>query len=82
MMSNVGFLLVGLVAGGIYFAALRWNTTLYFARVSGPAIGLHLARLAGLGALLMATALLGAMPLLLCALGVFLARPVMMRLLP
>ena len=82
MMSDMGFLLSGVVAGAIYFAALRWNTSLYFAGAGARAIGLHLARLAGLGGLLTAVALLGALPLLLCALGVLLVRPVMTHLLP
>lgn len=82
MTDDLGFLLAGAVAGAIYFALLRWNTALYSTGASGRAIGLHLARLGGLGGLLTAVALLGALPLLLCALGVLLVRPLVMRVMP
>jgi hypothetical protein len=43
------------------------------------AVGLQSARMAGLGGLLFATALHGALPLLLTALGVVVARPLVTR---
>jgi hypothetical protein len=82
MMDELSFLLIGAVAGAIYFATLRLNTALYFGGAAGQAIGLHLARLAALVTMLTGMAKLGALPLLLCAFGMVLVRPMMMRLVP
>jgi hypothetical protein len=82
MMDELSFLLIGAVAGAIYFATLRLSTMLYFGGAGGQAIGLHLARLAALVTMLTGMAKLGALPLLLCAFGVVSVRPMMMRLVP
>lgn len=82
MMPGAGFLLAGVAVGAIYFTALRWNTALYFASNGHWAIGLHFMRLGGMAALLVAMSLFGAVPLLLFAIGVLLARPVVMRVMP
>ncbi|HQT75744.1 MAG TPA: ATP synthase subunit I [Rhodopila sp.] len=82
MMTDAGFFAVGVVAGAIYFALLRWNTTLYARgnRIS-LAAGLQMARLALLACALAVIAERGAEPLLVSALGVLVARPLVMRML-
>jgi len=80
MIGGTAFLLVGFAAGTLYFALLRWNTILY--AQTGRlwvAIATHVSRLATLTGLLTLVALHGAMPLLLTALGLLIARPVVMR---
>jgi hypothetical protein len=80
MIADAAWVVPGLVAGGIHFSLLRWNTVMY-AR-SGQAwlaAAVQAARMAGLGGLLAMAALHGALPLLLMALGVLIARPVVMR---
>ncbi len=81
MTIEVGFTALGLVAGGLYFALLRWNTSLY-ARPGRVwiAAALQAGRMAVLGGLLYLAALSGPLPLLLTALGIFIARPIVMRL--
>jgi hypothetical protein len=80
MIAGAGCLALGLLAGTLHFALLRWNT-LFYARPGRlwTAIGLQGARMAGIGGLLFAAALHGALPLLLTALGVLIARPVVTR---
>lgn len=74
-------LAVGFAGGLAHFALLARNAALYLRpRGLWPAIGLQLARLALTGALLVGAARFGAMPLLAAALGLFLARPVAIRL--
>jgi hypothetical protein len=80
MMRDVAFLGTGLVAGALYFALLRWNTTLY-ARI-GPVwagVALQVFRVSTLAGLLVMAAPQGALPLLLTALGLLIARPFIMR---
>lgn len=74
------FLLAGLLAGALHFALLRWNATLY-ARPGGLpwAIGLQLLRMIAIAALLLFAAWHGALPLLLTALGIAIARPILLR---
>ncbi len=68
-------LLLGLLGGGAQFALLRWNTDLYLrGGAFGRAIGLQVLRLGLLGVVLTALAWHGAVPLLAGALGVQLAR--------
>jgi F1F0 ATPase subunit 2 len=78
------WLLVGLAAGVAYFALLRRNTMLYVTthRVSSSlaqAIALQLLRLAAIAALLGFAARQGALPLLLAALGIMVARHLVLR---
>jgi hypothetical protein len=75
-----GSFALGLLAGVLYFGLLRWNT-MFYARPGRlwTAVGLQSARMAGLGGLLFATALHGALPLLLTALGIVCARPLVTR---
>jgi len=78
--SQAGLVAAGLIAGGIYFALLRWNTALYLrgGRV-WPAALMQIARVGGLVGLLVIAARCGALPLLLTALGVLIARPFVVR---
>ncbi len=80
MIADAGSLAGGLVAGTLYFALLRWNTMLY-ARAGRiwVAIAMHVSRLGTLAGVLTLIALHGALPLLLTALGLLIARPVVMR---
>jgi F1F0 ATPase subunit 2 len=80
MIADAGFLALGLVAGTLHFSLLRWNT-IFYARPGriGMGAALQLARLAVLAALLTMVARQGALPLLLTALGVLIARPIVVR---
>lgn len=80
MMLNAGLIVLGLLAGTLHFALLRWNTALY-ARPGGIGLGaaLQAARIGTLGGVLLAVVQLGALPLLLVTLGVVIARPAVMR---
>jgi hypothetical protein len=77
------FAIVGLLFGLLYFALLRWNTALYV-RGGGiaAAAGLQIARMAAIAALLVLTVQWGALALLLTALGLLAARPVVLRWMP
>jgi hypothetical protein len=81
MMTGEAFFALGIVAGTLYFALLRWNTELY---LDGdriwPAVAVQVARLSALAGLLIVAVLHGALPLLLTALGVLIARPFVIRL--
>jgi N-ATPase, AtpR subunit len=81
MMTGEAFFALGIVAGTLYFALLRWNTALYLGhgRVQ-TAAAVQVLRLVALAGLLIITALHGALPLLLTALGVLIARPFVIRL--
>jgi F1F0 ATPase subunit 2 len=70
----------GIVAGSLYFACLWWNARL-FAERGGTwlTVLLLLGRILVLGCGLTLAARQGAMPLLLMALGVFIARFAVMR---
>jgi F1F0 ATPase subunit 2 len=76
------WLLAGLAGGTAHFVLLRWNTRLYVSGELAPAIGAQALRLAAIVSLLVFAALHGALPLLLAALGVILARPVVLQVLP
>jgi len=74
------FLVIGFTAGTLFFALLRWNTSLYIRGGSlAFAVALQGVRFAAVGGLLVLTALHGALPLLLTALGLLIARPVVLR---
>ena len=76
----VFFLAFGFTAGALFFALLRWNTWLYMRGGSlALPIALQAVRVAAVGGLLVLTALHGALPLLLTALGLLIARPVVLR---
>jgi hypothetical protein len=80
MIGNAAFVAAGALAGLVYFGLLRWNTMLYLGgNRAGAGAALHIVRLAALAALLMLTATCGALPLLLTALGLLIARPLVMR---
>jgi F1F0 ATPase subunit 2 len=68
--------IAGIGLGIIYFRGLRWNARL-FADGASPAltIGLLIGRFLLMGSLLALASLEGAMPLLIMALGVLVARP-------
>ena len=70
----------GIIAGTLYFVCLWWNARL-FAERGGTwlTILLLLGRILVLGCVLTLAARQGAMPLLLMALGVFIARFAVMR---
>jgi hypothetical protein len=80
MITAAGFVAVGLIAGGLYFALLQWNTALYIqAGRMWTAALLQIVRLGGLAGLLVIAARHGALPLLMAALGVLIARPFVVR---
>jgi F1F0 ATPase subunit 2 len=79
-LSLAAHLAAGVALGFIYFKSLWWNAC----RFTGggratTAIAFTVGRLALLGGLLTLASLEGALPLLMVALGVFIARPVVMR---
>lgn len=70
----------GCAAGALYFICLRWNARLFAERARlDMTIALLLARFAVLAGLLTFAAGAGAMPLLLMALGIFVARFAVLR---
>jgi hypothetical protein len=71
--------LTGLATGAVHFALLRWNTRLYLTGGLIQAVGVQLLRLAGIALLLCLAAWNGALPLLLAAFGVMLARFLQVR---
>ena len=73
--------LAGLALGAASLAGLRATTELYVGGKVWAPIALHLARLAVVGSVLVACAHLGAGPLIAMALGLVLARPLVMRVL-
>ncbi len=79
-LADVGGLIAGLLAGGLHFALLRRNTELYLRpRGLGRGIALQALRLALLAGVLVVLARQGALPLLLGALGVLVARQLVLR---
>ncbi len=80
MMLDARFLAAGFVAGTLHFALLRWNTALYAGagRVWAAAV-MQLLRLSVTAGLLALVARQGALPLLLAALGLVIARPLVIR---
>lgn len=82
MSDLILWLVCGLVLGLIYFALVRRSADLILsARRGGPllGLGLTLARLAGLGGVLIVAAMQGAGPLLVAALGVLIGRVAVMQ---
>ncbi len=74
------WLLAGLAGGTAHFGLLRWNTRLYLAGGSvARALGVQALRLAATTVLLAFAAWHGALPLLLAAIGVVLARLLVLR---
>jgi F1F0 ATPase subunit 2 len=75
--------LLGLAAGAAlglaHFASLAWNTRLYVSGGAARAFAVQLLRLAVLAAALAGLARLGAPPLLAGALGLLLARRLVLR---
>ena len=70
----------GTAVGGLYFGSLWWNARLFdHAGGLGTLLASMAIRFALLGAVLCAASLEGAMPLLATALGVLLARSVVLR---
>jgi F1F0 ATPase subunit 2 len=80
MLDTAIFLSLGLAAGALFFALLRWNTSLYLQPGSvALALAVQTIRVAAVGGLLVLTALHGALPLLMTALGLLIARPIVLR---
>jgi hypothetical protein len=73
---DAGFVVFGLAAGLLHFHLLRWNTGLFITGSAMLACGAQALRLATLAGVLVVMAWLGALPLLLTALGVMIARVV------
>ncbi len=71
--------LAGLTVGGVHLVLLRWNTWLYLTGGLMLAVGVQLFRLSGVALLLCLAAWNGALPLLLAAVGVMLARFLVLR---
>jgi hypothetical protein len=71
-----------MLVGSLYWRTLRWTATMLASGHSiALAIAAHLVRFAGLGAFLVVVAIhWGALPLLLSAGGLMLARAVVLRL--
>ena len=72
-------LAAGVAAGLLHFLLLRWNTRLFITTGVPRAIGIQALRLVALAGVLLLAARLGAMPLLLTALGVLIARQIVVR---
>lgn len=74
------WLLLGVAGGGAHFALLRWNATLYVAGGSlAQAVATQALRMAATAAMLAFAAWHGALPLLAAAVGVLLARLLVLR---
>ena len=70
---------LGIAAGLLHFLLLRWNTRLFITAGALHALGVQALRLMVLAGVLLLAARLGAMPLLLTALGVMIARQFVVR---
>jgi len=71
-------LIAGLLIGGFHFASLWWNTRLFAIGAAGKAIALQLGRIAVAVAALTLLARLGLAALLCGALGLLVARPLLL----
>jgi F1F0 ATPase subunit 2 len=71
-------LISGLLIGGFHFASLWWNTRLFTTGDAGKAIALQLGRIAVAVAALTLLARLGLAALLCAALGLLVARPLLL----
>lgn len=72
-------LAAGTALGLAHFASLAWNTRLYVTGGAARALAVQLLRLAVLAAAFAGLARLGALPLLAGALGLLLARQLVLR---
>jgi len=80
MITDTAFLLIGAAAGTLHFALLRWNAALFTqTRPLWIAVACQTLRLGALTTVLTMAAVHGALPLLLAALGLLIARPFVMR---
>jgi F1F0 ATPase subunit 2 len=80
LLSLAAHLAVGIMAGSLYFRALWWNTRrLASGGRATTAIALSIGRFILLGGLLLLASREGALPLLILALGVLVARFAIMR---
>lgn len=80
IMIDAIFLVAGLVAGTVHFGLLWWNTAIYTQdRQVWIGAVLQVTRLGVLAGVLAIAALHGTLPLLLTALGLVIARPLVMR---
>jgi len=82
-LAGAVFLAIGFIAGAVFFGLLRLNARLYAQK--GPVwrpVGLSFIRLLALGAVLAVTAQSGTVALLVAAVGVMIARPVMTKMVP
>lgn len=79
VLRDAAFLPLGLAAGLLHFHLLRWNTALFVSGGLARAFGVLGLRLAILACVLVFVAWQGALPLLLAALGVMLARQVVVH---
>ncbi|MCJ2185609.1 N-ATPase subunit AtpR [Novosphingobium beihaiensis] len=75
----VGALLLGLVLGFVHFGTLASVSEDYLNGRTGRAVAVHLLRMAVMAAVLFALVKLGAIPLLAGALGIVIARAVVLR---
>ncbi len=71
-------LIAGLLVGAFHFASLWWNTRLFTTGEAGKAIALQLGRIAVAVAVLTLLARLGLAALLCGALGLLVARPLLL----
>jgi F1F0 ATPase subunit 2 len=71
-------LIVGLLVGAFHFASLWWNTRLFTTGEAGKVIALQLGRIAVAVAVLTLLARLGLAALLCGALGLLVARPLLL----
>ena len=79
-MILLAWLAAGLVLGAAYFQTGRWTTDrLVSGRATSTAVAMIIARFAALAAALTLIGLAGAMPLLTAAVGVFIARAVILH---
>jgi len=80
LLAIAASLLAGFAIGLLYFLGIWWQARLFAARGGGLImIALILGRFAILAGALTLASMQGALPLLMAALGVFIARPVVMR---
>jgi hypothetical protein len=69
-----GFLALGIATGLVHFHLLRWNTQLFITGGALSAFAVQALRLTALAGVLILAARFGALPLLLTASGVMIAR--------
>jgi len=80
-LSLAAHLTAGVIVGVLYFRSLWWNARRFTAgdRSTATTIAVLIGRFVALGVVLTLASLEGALPLLLMALGVFIARSIVMR---